>query len=65
MEGNFIGRSAKLLESIDTIGKMMTINYKAVELSIESSNTKKSSGNCWEGGNEMMVGACFVVILFP
>ncbi len=58
VEGHCVGRSAEL--------KMMTINEKAsVELSVESSNTKKFSGNCWEGGNEMMVGARFVVKLFP
>jgi hypothetical protein len=60
-----IGRSAELLVSIETVGKMTTINEKAVELSVESSSTKNFSGNCWEGGNEMMAGAHFVVILFP
>ncbi len=44
---------------------MTIINEKVVELSVESSNTKNSSGNCWEGGNEMMVGACFLMMLFP
>ena len=44
---------------------MMTINKKVVELSVESPNTKNSSGTCWEGGNERTVGACFVVIMCP
>jgi hypothetical protein len=49
----------------ETGDKMMTINEKAIERSVKSSNTKNSSGNCWDGGNEMTVGACFVVALFP
>jgi hypothetical protein len=65
VEDHCIGRSAELLVSIETVGKMTTIKEKVVELSVESSNTKKFSESCWEGGNEMMAGARFVVILFP
>jgi hypothetical protein len=55
----------QLLVGIETVGKMTTINERAVELSVERSYTKNSAGNCWEGGNKMTVGTCFVVIMFP
>jgi hypothetical protein len=35
-----------------------------VELGSKSPDTKNSSGNCWEGGNEMTVGACFMDALY-
>jgi hypothetical protein len=44
---------------------MMTIRVKVVELGSKSTDTKNSSGNCWEGGNEMTVGAWFVDALLP
>ncbi len=44
---------------------MITTNEKVVEPSVESSNTKFILGDCWEGGNEMVAGSCFVAILFP
>jgi hypothetical protein len=37
----------------------MIIDEKVVEFCIRSSNSRNSSGNCWEGGNEITVGACF------
>jgi hypothetical protein len=36
---------------------MTTIKEKAVEYRGKSSDTKNSSGNLWEGGNRMTVGA--------
>ena len=66
MVGHCIGRSsADLLASVESVGKMMTIKEKAVELRGKNPDAKNSSGNCWEGGNVMTVGAWFVVALLP
>jgi hypothetical protein len=44
---------------------MMTIKVKVVELRGKSPDSKNSSVNCQEGGNEMLVGAWVVVALLP
>ncbi len=36
-----------------------------VECRGKGSDTKNSSGNCWEGGNRMTAGAWFVLALPP
>ncbi len=60
----WIGR-AELLSSMESIEKMMTIKVKVVELEGKSPDAKFFSGNCWEGGNKMTVGAWFVDALLP
>jgi hypothetical protein len=52
------------LES-ETGDKMMTIKEKVVECRGKGSDTNKFSGNCWEGGIRMTVGAWFVLALPP
>ena len=53
------------MASVECVQKITTIRVKVVELGSKSPDTKNSSGNCWEGGNEMTVGAWFVVALLP
>ena len=53
------------MASVECVQKITTIRVKVVELGSKSPDTKNSSGNCWEGGNEMAVGACFMDALLP
>jgi len=54
-----------VLVLVESVEKMMTIRVRAVELGVKCPDTKKSSGNCWEGGIERTVEAWFVFALLP
>jgi hypothetical protein len=57
--GRAVGCKLVIVEGVVVLGlaveKFTTINEQVADLNVKRSNAKKSSGNCWEGCNEMLV----------
>jgi hypothetical protein len=67
--GRAVGCELVIVEGVVVLGlaveKMMTINEQVADLNVKRSNAKKSSGNGWEGCNEMLVEMGSMVSTLP